>query len=92
MVGFSYRRTQISGSQFERAFMDIEKDLIDAFESLVRRNFPNPHRVGCPGNEVLAQFALRPSGAHLSHLLTHLQRCAPCFHELKELRKGHSLS
>lgn len=70
--------------------MDIEKDLIDTFEGLVRRDFPNPERMGCPGTEVLAQFARRPSDAHLSHMITHLQRCAPCFGELKELRKARS--
>ena len=78
------------GSHLEAAPMDIEKDLIDAFESVVRRDFPNPERVGCLGTEVLAQFARRPSDTHLSHVLTHLRRCAPCFNELKELRKGSS--
>ena len=70
--------------------MDIEKDLIDAFESLVRRDFPNPERIGCPGTEVLAQFAHQPSDTHLSNVLSHLQKCAPCFNELKELRKARS--
>jgi hypothetical protein len=68
--------------------MDSEKDLIDAFENVEHRDFPNPERVGCPGREVLAQFARLASDNELSHLLTHVRKCAPCFDELKELRKG----
>ena len=76
------------GSLVGQSFMDLEKDLVEAFEKLVQKDYPNPECVGCPGPEVLAQFARRPSDTRLSHALTHLERCAPCFHELKELRKG----
>jgi len=68
--------------------MDREKDLIDAFETVVHRDFPNPERAGCPGPEVLAQLIRRPADAQLSHLLEHVTQCAPCFDDLKELRKG----
>ena len=68
--------------------MDIEKDLIEVFERLVQRDYPNTERIGCPGTEVLAQFARHPFDTHLSHVLTHVERCSPCFKELKELRKG----
>ena len=68
--------------------MDREKDLINAFENVVHRDFPHPERVGCPGREVLAQLARLPADTHLSRLLEHVRKCAPCFDELKELRKG----
>lgn len=68
--------------------MDSEKDLIDAFENVVHRDFPNPERVGCPSHEVLAQLARLPLHIELSQLLAHVRKCAPCFDELKELRKG----
>jgi hypothetical protein len=66
--------------------MDIEKDLIDTFESLVRRDFPNPGRIGCPGHDALARFAARPGDPEISMLLEHVTQCAPCFDELKKLR------
>jgi hypothetical protein len=67
--------------------MDSEKDLIEAFERVVHRDFPNPDRVGCPGREALAKLIRLSSDAELSHLLEHVRKCAPCFDELKELRK-----
>jgi hypothetical protein len=70
--------------------MDSEKDLIDAFENLVHRDFPNPERVGCPGREVLAQLARLPSDIEPSHLLAHVRKCASCFDELKDLRKSRA--
>jgi hypothetical protein len=73
---------------FERTLMDSEKDLIDTFENVVHRDFPNPGRVGCPGHEVLAQLARLPSDIELSQLLAHVRKCAPCFDELRDLRKS----
>jgi len=37
--------------------MDWETDLIDAFETIVHRDFPNPHRIGCSGRDSLAHLA-----------------------------------
>ena len=68
--------------------MDREKDLIDAFENVVHSDFPNPERVGCPGCEVLAQLVRQPADAQVCHLLEHVTKCAPCFDDLKELRRG----
>lgn len=68
--------------------MEWEQDLIDAFETVVHRDFPNPERVGCPGSYILAQLVRRPADAQLSDLLEHVTECAPCFDDLKELRQG----
>ena len=69
-------------------FMGREKDLIDTFEDVVHRDFPNPERIGCPGRELLAQLARRSADTQFCHLLEHVTKCAPCFDDLKELRKG----
>jgi hypothetical protein len=69
-----------------RVLMDIEKDLIDAFETLLHRDFPNRERIGCPGHDALTKFAARAGDPDVSMLLEHVRQCAPCFSELKKLR------
>lgn len=69
--------------------MNTEDDLIDAFERLVHEDFPNPQRVGCPGSDALAQFAVHPADPELATLLAHIRQCAPCFDELKQLRRNN---
>jgi hypothetical protein len=90
IVGFCWRRDGRESVSIQCTFMDSEKDLIDAFENLVHRDFPNPERVGCPGREVLAQLARLPSDIEPSQLLAHVRKCAPCFDELKDLRKSRA--
>ena len=68
--------------------MDTEKDLIDAFESVVHEDFPNPQRIGCPGRDVLAKFVACSADPQFALLLAHIRQCAPCFMELKELRQS----
>jgi hypothetical protein len=84
----SAHRQAAIGFHPRRIVMATEKDLIGAFESLVRRDFPNPQRVGCPGSEDLARFVARPSVPEFSLLLEHVRQCAPCFAELKKLQEG----
>ena len=67
--------------------MDWETDLIDAFEAIVHRDFPNPHRIDCPGRDSLVGLAACLGDAQSSLVLTHIRQCAPCFDELKELRR-----
>jgi hypothetical protein len=66
--------------------MDWETDLIDAFEAIVHRDFPNPHRIGCPGRDSLTHLAAGIGDAQSALVLAHIRRCAPCFDEPKELR------
>lgn len=66
--------------------MDFEKDLLDAFDTVLHEDFPNPQRVGCPGREILLKLAQRSADSQLAHLLAHIRQCAPCFDELKDLR------
>jgi hypothetical protein len=73
---------------FNRSFrMDIEKELLAAFDRVVHEDFPNPQRINCPGREVLRKLALKPGDTQFIELLAHIRQCAPCFDELKELRR-----
>lgn len=37
--------------------MDWETELMEAFVTGVNRDFPNPRRIGCPGNDFLLPLA-----------------------------------
>jgi hypothetical protein len=66
--------------------MDLEKELLDAFDRVVHDDFPNPQRTSCPGREVLLKLARRSADTQFACVLAHIRQCAPCFDELKELR------
>lgn len=68
--------------------MDEEKDLIDAFELMVHNEFSNPERIGCPGRDSLVRLASGLGNPELATILAHIRQCAPCFDELKELRRA----
>ena len=67
--------------------MDWETELMDALETIVHRDFPNPQRVGCPGRDSLVSLAACRTDARSALALAHIRRCAPCFDELKQLRR-----
>jgi hypothetical protein len=49
----------------------------------IRRNYPNPDRIGCPGSETLRRMAestLPPRDAAYKHVM----ECSPCYEELME--------
>jgi len=66
--------------------MGSEKELLETFESIIHEDFPNPQRIGCPGDEALLELAEGSGQVHPMHLLAHIRQCAPCFDKLKELR------
>jgi hypothetical protein len=66
--------------------MDWETELLNSFEAVVHRDFPNPHRIGCPGRDSLAGLAVCHGDAQSAFVLAHIRQCAPCFDELRELR------
>jgi hypothetical protein len=68
--------------------MESEKEVLDAFDRLVHEDFPNPGRIACPGHEVLLKLARQPADTQFSDLLAHIRQCAPCFDELKDLRRS----
>lgn len=67
--------------------MESEKELVDAFDRVLHEDFPNPQRIGCPGHEALLKLAEGSGQLQQTRLLTHIRECAPCFDELKELRR-----
>ena len=67
--------------------MCSEKELLEAFERVIHEDFPNPQRVGCPGGDALLSLAEGSGHVQQTLLLTHIRQCAPCFDELKELRR-----
>lgn len=70
--------------------MGSEEELVDAFERIIHEDFPNPQRIGCPGPEALAKLAEESGHIQQKRLLNHIRQCAPCFDELKELRRKTS--
>ncbi len=67
--------------------MGSEKDLVEAFERIIHEDFPNPQRIGCPGHQALLRLAAGSGHIEQTRLLDHIRQCAPCFDELKELRR-----
>ena len=67
--------------------MGSEKELMEAFETIIHEDFPNPQRIGCPGHEALLKLAEGSGHVPQTRLLAHIRQCAPCFDELKELRR-----
>lgn len=74
--------------------MDPEKDLIDAFAAMMHKEFPNPERIGCPGLPALIKLASGSEDPEFTAILAHVRQCAPCFDELKQLRRtqGNALT
>jgi hypothetical protein len=61
-------------------FRTLQRDIREA----IRRNHPNPDRIGCPGNETLrkmAEASVPPSDPGYRHVM----ECSPCYEELMEL-------
>lgn len=61
-----------------------EKELLRSGEDVLRSDFPNPERLGCPGKEILRTLASRSQSLALtdrSRYLDHMTCCSPCFSE-----------
>jgi hypothetical protein len=67
--------------------MGSEKELLEAFERIIHEDFPNPQRIGCPGEDALFRLVEESGPVQQKRLLAHVRQCAPCFDELKELRR-----
>ena len=64
------------------------KGLLEASETVLEKDHPNPNRNGCPGQAVLQQLA-DFSGEHApveADVIRHIAECYPCFRELREMR------
>lgn len=70
----------MADSTSDDQFRILQREIREA----IRRNHPNPQRIGCPGTETLrrmAAAAVPPSDPGYSHVM----ECSPCYEELMEL-------
>jgi hypothetical protein len=68
----------------------LEQALYSAVESVIRQDYPNPNRDGCPDRSFLEKAATSPGGlnpAENALFVQHIPKCWPCFKELKLLRE-----
>jgi hypothetical protein len=72
--------------------MNLEEELLEAFDRVVHQDHPNPHRIDCPSTSALQQLAGELAAAQSASVLAHIRQCAPCFDELKELRRRRKSS
>ena len=55
----------------------------------LRREFPNPERIGCPGAEVLKKIAYRKMPlSEAEAWLDHLGSCSPCYNDFSRFREA----
>jgi hypothetical protein len=69
-----------------------DKRLLDILRQGLATEFPNPERIGCPGNALLKGIAQgKVSLTEAEPWLDHLGSCSPCFQEFKEFRKQSAI-
>lgn len=66
-----------------------ERDLLEAFERVMREDHPNPSREHCPDPVVIQQMAAAPADEIVIDEMTlrHIGSCWPCLNDLKRLRE-----
>jgi hypothetical protein len=66
--------------------------LLDILRQGLATEFPNPDRIGCPGNALLKGIAQeKVSLIEAEPWLDHLGSCSPCFQEFKEFRRQSAI-
>jgi hypothetical protein len=66
--------------------------LLDILRQGLATEFPNPERIGCPGNPLLKGIAQgKVSLTEAEPWLEHLGSCSPCFQEFKEFRRQSAI-
>jgi len=65
--------------------------VLRGLQEAVRREFPNPERVGCPGSDVIEALARRRL-PHTHPAAEHIIHCSPCYGEFlafrQQIRRG----
>lgn len=65
-----------------------EDELLKSLGKIVASSYPNPDRVGCPGDDVLQSVASRKiDPVEQADLIAHIATCSPCFSRVQALRK-----
>lgn len=57
-----------------------------AVQESILRNYPNPERKGCPGDEVVRQVAARTE-LKADELWEHITHCSPCYAEFLDFKQ-----
>ena len=69
-----------------------DKRLLDILRQGLATEFPNPERIGCPGNALLKGIAQgKVSLTEAEPWLDHLGSCSPCFQEFKEFHRQSAI-
>jgi hypothetical protein len=64
-----------------------KRAILDLFEQASLNDYPNPERIGCPGDKFLKQLVRDRSSIELSdERLKHVVHCSPCFREFVSVR------
>jgi hypothetical protein len=64
------------------------KQLLGILRQRLTTEFPNPERIGCPGNGLLQGIAQKKvSLTEAEPWLEHLSSCSPCYQEFREFRR-----
>jgi hypothetical protein len=64
-----------------------EKRILDALGRGLRKEFPNPERVGCPGSDVLKKIASHEMPLpEAEKWLDHLTSCSPCYADFSQFQ------
>jgi len=71
--------------------MDLEKELLDAFDRVVHEDFLNPQRLDCPGRQALLKLAQQPADAQLAHLLDHTSDRSGCGRRIATTSQSHRI-
>ena len=66
--------------------------MLDILRQGLATEFPNPERIGCPGDALLKGIAQgKVSLIEAEPWLDHLGSCSPCFQEFKEFRRQSAI-
>ena len=66
-----------------------DQDFLELLSESALRDYPNPERTGCPGQQFLSQLATDRRSISLKDArLDHVMHCSPCFGDLLASRKN----
>jgi hypothetical protein len=64
-----------------------ERAILELFEQASLNDYPNPQRIGCPGDNFLRQLVRDRTSINLNdERLKHVAHCSPCFREFVGFR------
>src|SRR5205823_4543235 len=74
--------------QHEIVFQAGDERLLEAGRRYFSTAFPNPDRVGCPGQDILKAIAFRRLEREIAKQWDeHMSHCSPCFNEYMAFRE-----